>query len=258
MAHPYLDGPYPRGYAHRGWHIGELAGLENTMAAFRRAVEEGFRYLELDVHRTADGVVVVHHDPALGRLTDGAAAIADLTWPMLATVRVGGREPIPRLADVLAELPDARITIELKSDDVVAPTIRQLDDADCWHRVCLGSFSERRLDVVRRVAGPRALTSMGRRSAVALRMRAWLGERRGVPAPPVRGGLAHLPHHYGRLTVVDPALMATARRLGREVHVWTVDEAAEMHELLDMGVDGLLSDRPDVLRDVLRARGHWT
>ena len=156
MAHPYLDGPYPRAYAHRGWHIDDLAGLENTMAAFRRAVEEGFRYLELDVHRTADGVVVVHHDPALGRLTDGAAAIVDLTWPMLATVRVGGREPIPRLADVLAELPDTRMTIELKSDDVVAPTIRLLDAADCWHRVCLGSFSERRLDVVRRAAGPRA------------------------------------------------------------------------------------------------------
>ncbi len=258
MAHPYLEGPYPRAYAHRGWHIGDLAGLENTMAAFRRAVEQGFGYLELDVHRTSDGVVVVHHDPRLGRLTDGTAAIAELTWPMLATVRVGGRAPTPRLVDVLTELPDTRITVELKSDDVVAPTIRLLDAADCWHRVCLGSFSERRLDLVRRVAGPRALTSMGRRSAVALRVRAWIGARRGAPWPPMRGDLTHLPRRYGRLTVVDPALLKTARRLGREVHVWTVDEAAEMHELLDMGVDGLLSDRPDVLRDVLKARGQWT
>jgi glycerophosphoryl diester phosphodiesterase len=257
VAHPYLDGPYPRAYAHRGWHTGDLAGLENTMAAFRRAVDEGFHYLELDVHRTVDGEVVVHHDAVLGRLTDGTAAIADLTWPMLSTVRVGGREPIPRLADVLTELPDTRITVELKSDDAVSPTIRLLDAADCWHRVCIGSFSERRLEVVRRVAGQRALTSMGRRSAVALRVRAWYGPRRGAPGPAVRGDVAQLPNRYGRITVVDPKLMATARALGREVHVWTVDRPAEMHELLDMGVDGLLSDRPDLLRDVLRARGQW-
>src|SRR3954452_8472821 len=125
--HPYLEGPYPRAYAHRGWHIDELAGLENTLAAFHRAVKEGFGYLELDVHATADGVVVVHHDATLDRTTDGHGLIGELPaargWmgalpaADVAAVQVlgaeqdglpRGAEPIPVLADVLAELPGTR------------------------------------------------------------------------------------------------------------------------------------------------------
>lgn len=255
MRHPYLDGPYPRAYAHRGWHTGELAGLENTMAAFRRAAAEGYQYIELDVRRTADGIVVVHHDPSLGRLGAGSGAIAELPYSALRAARVGGREEIPRLEQVLEELPDTRLTIELKSDDVVAPVLRLLRSTGDWDRVCLGSFSERRLAAVRRAAGARAFTSLGMRSGFALRARSWLG--RPATGPPVRGDLAQLPRRYGRVRVIDPALLRTARALGIEVHVWTVDEPAEMRALLDLGVDGLLTDRPDLLRDVLRERGQW-
>ena len=113
--HPYLDGGYPRAYAHRGWHLGDLAGCENTMAAFRRAVVEGFGYLELDVHASADGVAFVHHDALLGRTTDGSGPIAERSAAELASVLVRGREPLPRLEQVLTELPDTRITVELKS-----------------------------------------------------------------------------------------------------------------------------------------------
>jgi glycerophosphoryl diester phosphodiesterase len=259
--HPYLDGPYPRAYAHRGWHIGELAGAENTLAAFRRAVAEGFGYLELDVHASRDGVVMVHHDATLDRTTDGAGPLAAYTAAELAAVRVLGREPLPRLADVLAELPGTRITVELKSATAVEPVLELLEATDSWHRVCLGSFHDGWLNRARAQAGPRLCTSLGRGSAFGLRSRAWLGRLAGpaarLPAPPVTGNLAQLPRRVGRLMVVDPALLAVAHRHGLEVHVWTIDDPAQMDELLDLGVDGILSDRPDLLREVLLRRGSW-
>lgn len=260
--HPYLDGPYPRAYAHRGWHIDELTGCENTLAGFHRAVEEGFGYLELDVHASADGVVFVHHDQTLDRTTDGTGPLARMSAAELAQVKVGGVHPIPRLEQVLAELPDTRITIELKSDRVVLPMLGVLERADAWHRVCIGGFNERWLAKARAGGGPRLFTSMAYGSAFGLRSRAWLDALPSplsrLPGSPVRGHMAQLPHRYGGLSIVDDALVKAAHDSGREVHVWTIDDPDEMRELLDMGVDGLLSDRPDLLRAVLQDRGQWT
>jgi glycerophosphoryl diester phosphodiesterase len=259
--HPYLDGPFPRAYAHRGWHVDDLQGCENTLAAFRRAVDEGFGYLEMDVHASADGVPVVHHDPMLDRTTDGTGPIRARSAAALAGVRVRGREPLSLLEHVLTELPDTRITIELKSDPVVEPVLEVLERTDSWHRVCLGSYHDGRLRRARVAAGPRLCTSMAQGAAVGLRTRAWLdglpAPLRHLPALPFPGELAQLPRRFGPLTVVDGALLRAAHARGREVHVWTVDAPAEMVALLDLGVDGLLSDRPDVLRDVLHARGAW-
>jgi glycerophosphoryl diester phosphodiesterase len=264
--HPYLDGPYPRAYAHRGWHIDELAGLENTLAAFHRAVKEGFGYLEMDVHASADGAVVVHHDATLDRTTDGNGLIGQLPAAELARVRVrgatpGAAEPLPLLADVLAELPDTRITVEIKSGPVVGPLLALLERTDSWHRVCVGSYDQRWLQRARAGGGQRLCTSMAQFDAIGLRGRAWLDALpwplRRLPALPVQGQLAQLPRRIGPLTVVDRGLLEVAHAAGREVHVWTVNDPAEMAELLDLGVDGLLSDRPDLLRTLLQERDQW-
>lgn len=261
--HPYLDGPYPRAYAHRGWHLDELAGMENTLAGFHRAVAEGFGYLELDVHASADGVPVVHHDATLDRTTDGTGPVAAQPAAALAQVKVRGREPIPLLEQVLTELPGVRITVELKSDAAVDPVLAVLERTGSWQRVCVGGFNERWLARarVRAGAGRRLFTSMAQRDAFGLRSRAWLdmlpAPLSRLPAPPVRGNLAQLPRRFGAVTLVDAALVRAAHASGHEVHVWTVDDPAEMTALLDLGVDGLLSDRPDLLREVLRARGQW-
>jgi glycerophosphoryl diester phosphodiesterase len=229
------------------------------MAAFRRSVDEGFGYLELDVHVSRDGVPVVHHDPFLGRTTECRGLLAARSAAELAAVRVRGREPVPRLVDVLTELPETRMTIELKAAAAVQPVLALLQATDSWHRVCLGSYQERWLDRCRALAGPRLCTSLGQRSAFGLRGRAWLDElpwpARRLPGPPVVGDLAQLPRRFGGLTVVDPALLRSAHASGREVHVWTVNDPGEMDELLDLGVDGLLSDRPDLLRELLHRRG---
>ncbi|MBP2368277.1 glycerophosphodiester phosphodiesterase family protein [Pseudonocardia parietis] len=253
MPHPYLDGPYPRAYAHRGWHLGELSGCENTIAAFVAAADHGLRYVEMDVHASADGVPFVHHDPVLDRTTDRTGPIDGLRAAELDSVRVRDREPLPRLADVLAALPGVRITIELKSDAVVAPTLAVLDEAGAWDRVCLGSFHDRRLIAARLAAGAKLCTSMGQNAVAVLRARAWGAPQRFLPR--LTGDFAQVPPAFGRIPVAsDRRFVDAAHASGREVHVWTVDEPARMHRMLDLGVDGLLSDRPDLLLQVLGER----
>lgn len=256
--HPYLNGPYPRAYAHRGWHLGDLAGMENSLSALRRAVAEGYRYLETDVRATRDGVVVVLHDPTLDRVTDRTGTVGALDWAQVRGARIGGREPVCRLEDLFEELPHALLNIDVKADNAVEPVLRLLQRTGAWDRVCLASFSEARLQRLRRTAGPRLLTSMGTVSAAALRLRSMLPRLpRPLSAVPVRGTLAQLPRYRWRLPMVDSALVGCAHRLGREVHVWTIDRPEEMVELLELGVDGLVTDRPDVLREVLTHRACW-
>lgn len=229
--------------------------MENSLAAFRRAAAEGYRYLETDVRATRDGVAVVLHDATLDRTTDASGAIEQLDWAFVRTARVGGREPVCRLDDLLEELPEALFNIDVKANSAVAPVLDLLRHTGGWHRVCLASLSEARLQRMRRLAGPRLLTSMGTASAVALRLRSLMPLQRD--RPPIRGGVAQLPVRSRGIRVVDRALLRYAHRRGLEVHVWTVDRAEEMAALLDLGVDGVVTDRPDLLRDVLRARGAW-
>jgi glycerophosphoryl diester phosphodiesterase len=232
-----------------------MNGMENSHSAFRRAVREGFRYLETDVHATADGVVVVHHDAVLDRTTDGVGAVAEQPWSAVRAVKVGGREPIARLDELLEELPDALVNIDVKADSAVGPVLATLRRCNALGRVCLASFSDSRLTRLRRLGGPELLTSMGPGSVGAL----WAAAGSGLPvAGLARGRMAQVPHRQGRLTVVTPRFVRLAHRRGLEVHVWTIDEPAEMRELLEMGVDGLVSDRPDLLREVLRAKGSWS
>ncbi|MBV9011658.1 MAG: glycerophosphodiester phosphodiesterase [Pseudonocardiales bacterium] len=254
--HPFLDGPFPRAFAHRGWHLGELAGMENSLAAFRSAAAEGYHYLETDVRATRDGVVVIMHDATLDRTTDASGEVEKLDWGRVKTARVGGREPVCQLADLLEELPKALLNIDVKADSAVEPVLELLRRARAWHRVCLASFSGARLQRLRRAVGPALLTSTSPASAAALRLRSASSLTSQVEVP-IRGGVAQLPVRVFGIPVIDRALLRYAHHRDLEVHVWTVDRAEEMNALLDLGVDGLITDRPDVLRDVLRARRAW-
>jgi glycerophosphoryl diester phosphodiesterase len=249
----FLDGTQPRAFAHRGWHVGDLAGCENTLASFRRAVDEGYRYLETDVHLTADGVLVAFHDAALDRVTDGRGPIARLTFREVRRARVAGRFTVPTLSEVLEACPAAQFNIDPKSDRSVEPLLALLDEHDAWSRVCIGSFSDRRLARIR-AGGPVTLaTSLGPRAAARLvsgvrtsRSGSWLG-----------AVAAQLPTRFRGIPVVTGRLLRAAHGAGLEVHVWTVNEATRMSQLLDLGVDGIMTDRPDTLRAVLQERGQW-
>jgi len=259
--HPYLAGRRPRAFAHRGWHIGDLEGLENSLAAFTRAVDEGYTHLETDVHATADGVLVVHHDATLRRVAGHPGVLRTMPWADLAGVRLRGREPLPRLEEVLEALPSTRFNVDLKAPETLGPMLRLLERDDVAERVGVASMDESRLQSVRARFGDRVVTGIASRSALRLRARAVTPAVVRWPlqwALPVHGDLAQLPVRLGSLTVIDTAMVTTAHELGIEVHAWTVDRTSEMHRLLDLGVDGIMTDRPDLLRDVLVTRGAWT
>jgi glycerophosphoryl diester phosphodiesterase len=248
---PYLDAPTPIAFAHRG---GAEPGDENTLAAFARAVELGYRYVETDVRATADGVAVVFHDATLDRLTGRAGRVADLRWRDLATLRVAGSAAVPRLDEVLEHWPEIRFNIDVKHAAGAEPTVAAVRAAGAAHRVLLASFDDARLALLRTLAGPDVATSLGRRAAAALRVASLTGRRLRLP-PSVAA--AQVPPRYGPLRVVDRRFVRYAHRLGLHVHVWTIDDPADMHDLLDLGADGIMTDRVEVLRDVFRSRGQW-
>ncbi|MFD0820979.1 glycerophosphodiester phosphodiesterase family protein, partial [Micromonospora zhanjiangensis] len=228
---------------------------ENTAEAFARAVALGYRYVETDVHGTADGVAVVFHDDTLERLTGERGRIARLRWADLATVRVGGAAAVPRLDEVLGAWSDIRFNIDVKADGGIVPTVRTVERAGAGDRVLLASFSDTRLARLRVLAGPKVATSLGMRGVARLRMASLTGAPLRLPPSVVA---AQVPVRYGRIPVVDRRLVRYAHRLGLQVHVWTIDEPGQMHELLDLGVDGIMTDHVDVLRDTYLRRGHWS
>jgi glycerophosphoryl diester phosphodiesterase len=253
--HPYLAGALPRAFAHRGWHLDDLDGMENSLSSFRRAVAEGYHYVETDVHATSDGVVVLHHDAALDRTTDGRGLISAQPWSAVRRAKIGGREPVARLEDALEDLPEARFNIDIKSSQAALPFLATIERTGAYERVAAASFSDTRLAKLRKLAGPKLLTSMGPGAVAALRARSWVPWLRAGFLG--QGAMAQVPVRQGPLTVVDRSFLRTAARAGVEVHTWTINDQAEMRRLLDLGVQGIVSDRPDLLREVLIERGAW-
>jgi glycerophosphoryl diester phosphodiesterase len=218
------------------------------MPAFERAVRLGYTYLETDVHVTADGVVVAFHDDDLLRTCGRPGRISELPWSEVAAARVGGDEPIPRLEELLAAWPTARFNIDCKTTRAAEPLAAVLARAAALHRVCVASFSDRRTASLRRRLGAGLCTGAGPVELAALR---FVGVRATAALA------AQVPIRQGPVRMVTAAFVRRAHQRGMQVHVWTVDDADEMRRLLDLGVDGIMTDRPAVLRTVLSGRGQW-
>ena len=242
--------------AHRGGALHpEIPGAENTRHAFAHAVALGYRYLETDVHATSDGVLLAFHDKALDRVTDTRGLLSRLTSDEVRVARIRGEHPVPTMAELLEEFPDCRFNIDVKSPSAVPALADLLERTGSHERVCIGSFSQRRLDAFRRATGGRVATSAAP-AEVVLFMALPSGRAARLLS---RGRVAALqvPHRRGALPVVTRSLVRRAHAAGAHVHVWTVDEPDEMDELLDLGVDGLITDRTDVLKQVLLSRDRW-
>jgi glycerophosphoryl diester phosphodiesterase len=264
---PFLDAGRDDGavlaFAHRGGaHHPAIAGLENTLAAFEHAVKLGYQYLETDVHTTSDGVLLAFHDDVLDRVTSRGGRVAGTAYVDLADALIGGREPIPTMADLLDHFPRTRFNIDLKSESAVTLLANLVERTRSWERVCVGSFSDGRLRSFRRLVSRPVATSYG---PVGVGLSRFAPRTLAETVLRGRGDALQVPHRLparmGRplagLTVVNERFVQRAHASGRPVHVWTVDDPREMHHLLDLGVDGLMTDRTDVLRDVLVSRGQW-
>lgn len=220
------------------------------MAAFAHATALGYQYLETDVHRTADGVLVAFHDSELERVCGLPGVIGDYDWQQLSEVRLDGEYSIPRLTDLFEQFPQARFNIDPKADEAVDPLIAAIKEFDAVDRVCIGSFSDQRIARVQRALGPELCTSPGPRGVLKVVMSALLGGRISVPY-----GCLQIPTKAGPIPLDSPGLIRRIQDMGLQVHYWTINDPAEMTRLLDHGADAIITDEIELLKDVLAARG---
>jgi glycerophosphoryl diester phosphodiesterase len=284
MPTAFLDHPGPLAFAHRG---GAAHAPENSWRAFEHAVGLGYEYLETDVQATADGVLIAFHDRTLDRVIGRPGRVCRLTLKEIAGARIGGTEPIPVLEDVLAAWPDVRFNIDVKDAPAIAPLAGVLRRTNAWDRVCVVSFSASRLRAARRAldrpvcmaASPlgTAMVRFGgpsapRGSRGPHRRRFMRQPAVGPPAaarPPVtvagrprrplaeRLAVAGVRCLQVPVPVATPSFIGRAHKLGLQVHVWTVNDRLTMEGLLNLGVDGIMTDETVTLREVLIGRGQW-
>jgi len=254
--YPYLDEPgTPIPFAHRGgaFHP-EIEGLENTLTAFRHAVGLGYRYLETDVHATRDGVLLAFHDTVLDRVTDQVGEIASASYAEVRRAKIGDDEHVPTLAELFDAFPEARFNIDIKSEAAIRPLVDFVAARDAADRVLVGSWSLTRLRDFRRLTEGRVPTS-GAPVEIAL---FWALPARVADRLTGRAVSAlQIPHRWGPIVVASARVVRRMHAAGKHVHVWTIDNPDEMHLLLDRGVDGLMTDRTDILKAVLTERGLW-
>jgi len=267
---PFFDNPgsdgrqLPIAYAHRGyWNANETGThLENSAAAFAAAVDLGYHYLETDVHGTSDGVCIALHDETLDRTTDGKGTVSELPWAKVKQSYIGGIEPIPTLEELLVTWPELKWNIDIKSDSAIEPAAKVIEKLRAHDRVLITSFSPARRKATVKLLSKPVATGAGTPEIAAFVAAARVGSKRlaamalkdvdalqvpiGQPLPVVGG-----------MVVTDAATVKMAHAIDKYVHVWTVNTKAQMNNLLDIGVDGIFTDRADTLRTVLETRNLW-
>lgn len=236
--------------AHRGL---ALDAPENTLLSFAKAVAIGSEFVETDVHLTADGVSVIAHDPTLDRVAGRAAEVSKLTMAELRRIDLGHGQGFCSLEEALDAFPETRFNIDVKSEDAVEATVAAIAAVRADSRVLLTSFSERRR---LRLAGlvPDAVTSAGGAGVIRARLASLLGSS-SLLENALRGARAlQVPERLGAVPLVTERFVAAVHRAGAEVHVWTINDTADMTRLLDLGVDGLVTDRADLALPLIAAR----
>jgi glycerophosphoryl diester phosphodiesterase len=247
----YLDGAVPRVLAHRGGVHPRT--VENTLPAFRAAWDLGVTHLETDVHVTSDGVCVLWHDPDLRRLTGDRRRIERVTHAELRALDLGSGARVATLAELLAELPEARVNVDVKGRLAPAEAARVIRAAGALERVLVTSFSgSRRRRAVALLPGVATSADAGRLVLAVLGARVGLDvvvrlALRGIDA-------VQMPRSVLGIRTVTPAMVARLARAVREVHVWTVDDPDEMTRLVQAGVDGVVTDHPSTALAALRPR----
>ncbi|MEM1401298.1 MAG: glycerophosphodiester phosphodiesterase [Pseudomonadota bacterium] len=247
--HPYLDLPGPVAIAHRG---GTDNGPENSMESFAAAVALGYRYIETDAHLSKDGHLIAFHDPHLDRVTDAKGAIANLSRDEIRSARLANGEHPPLLSDLIEAFPSVRINIDPKSDTAAEALSAMLQKWKVLDRVCVGSFSGTRLEKLRRDLGASLCTSMGPRDVLRLRLASI-----GIPIGSFSAECAQVPTDWHGIPIIDRTFIKAAHARGLKVHVWTINTAAEMNRLIDIGVDGIMTDETNLLKQILIERGLW-
>ncbi len=248
--HPFLEHDGFLAVAHRG---GALESLENTMPAIQKAIDLGYRYIETDAQATRDSEILAFHDDTFDRLTNLSGPVGRWNYAAVCEARVEGREKILRLEDVLGTWPDLKVNVDIKDDAVVEPLITIVKRTKSLERICVGSFSGKRLARLRSVFGRALCSSMGSWEVTKLRARGF-----GLPLGSFQANCVQVPIYHHGIKIVDRRFVQKATKLGLPVHVWTVNDTDTMSKLIDLGVRGIMTDRPSELKRLLQARNLWS
>ena len=244
--HPFFQDFNFYGFVHRG---GDEVKTENTLEAFEYSSDLGFVFIETDVQSTKDGQVVIFHDSTLKRMAGIDKRIKDLMLKEIKEIELinGGR--IPLLSEALDSFPDLRFNIDIKTEDALENTIKIIKEMRCFNRSCLASFSSSRLNRIRKLAGPEACTSSGQMDILKL-----ICKSLGIGLKINSADCAQIPITQWGVPILTKRFLRIAKKENKLVHVWTIDDKEEMFKLIDFGVDGIMTDKPSVLKQAMAER----
>ena len=244
--HPFFKG-YPfAGIVHRG---GNEEKTENTLEAFQYSSDLGFIFMETDVQATKDDEIVVFHDKTLKRIAGLDKKINDLSFKDLKSIDLIKGGNIPSLNELLSSFPDLRFNIDIKTNKAIEKSIEIINHHDAFDRVCLAAFSSIRLKKIRKICGDKLCSSMGMSEILKLVLKSY-----GFPLNTTQGNCAQVPISYFGLPVVNKQFIDAAHVANKLVHVWTIDEESKIDNLIDIGVNGVMTDKPSILMKVLKKR----
>ena len=249
MAVPYLDHPRPAAFAHRG---GAAHNPENSWPAFEYAVKLGYAYLETDARSTSDGALLSFHDATLDRVTDRTGQVIKMTYKNVSAARIAGTEPIPLIEDLLGTFGELRFNIDLKDSGTIEPLARVLKRTGAWDRVCVTSFSGRRLLAARKILDRPVCTAVTPAAVAAMRYAGFSGKSMAARLARSGAQCAQVPRQ-----IATREFIRRSHELGLHVHVWTLNNREDIERALALGADGVMTDEIALLRDILTERGQW-
>jgi glycerophosphoryl diester phosphodiesterase len=236
-------------FAHRG---GNEFAPENSFRAFKSAVDIGYKYLETDVHLTKDGFLIAFHDDTLDRVTDKSGLIRDLTLSEIKKAKIAGTDEIPLLSELLNSFTDCFFNIDCKVDETVQPLINLINNKDFINRVCIGSFSQKRINFIRKSLGKEVKTSMGPAEVILSKFLSYtsLGYnfKSSYTSIPIR--------RYG-INLLDERNISYLKSNNQKVIAWTINDEDQMKMLINIGIDGIMTDNLTLLKKVLIEESLW-
>ena len=236
-------------FAHRG---GNEFAPENSFRAFKSAVDIGYKYLETDVHLTKDGFLIAFHDDTLDRVTDKSGLIRDLTLSEIKKAKIAGTDEIPLLSELLNSFTDCFFNIDCKVDETVQPLINLINNKDLINRVCIGSFSQKRINFIRKSLGKEVKTSMGPAEVILSKFLSYtsLGYnfKSSYTSIPIR--------RYG-INLLDERNINYLKSNNQKVIAWTINDEDQMKMLINIGIDGIMTDNLTLLKKVLIEESLW-
>ena len=245
--HPFFEDYSFFGFVHRG---GDEEETENTIDAFKYSSDLGFVFIETDVQATKDGHIVIFHDATLKRMAGVNKSIDELTLKEINEIDLLDGGKIPLLSEALETFPDLRFNIDIKTEDALEETIEIIKKMNFLGKTCLASFSSSRLKRIRNLAGPEACISSGQMDIFKM-----MCQSVGIGLQATISQCAQIPVKQWGVPVLTKRFIAVAKKQNKFVHVWTIDDKDRMLELIEFGVDGLMTDKPSVLKEAMIERG---